>query len=149
MRETLMELEQVSCGYGSKTLVHNISMKVKAGEILCLLGPNGVGKTTLFKTILGFLKLKSGKILIEGEEITNWSRKQMAKAIAYVPQSHQPAFLRAHRCSEGMSASGDRRTLEGHRHGVRFKANPGHQDLDVRLSKNGELLTTRNQPPKL
>jgi iron complex transport system ATP-binding protein len=92
MSETLMELDRVCCGYGNRTVIKDISLQLKSGEILCLLGPNGVGKTTLFKTILGFLKIKGGKILIEGEEITNWGRKEMAKAIAYVPQSHHPAF---------------------------------------------------------
>ncbi|OBR93900.1 putative ABC transporter ATP-binding protein [Clostridium ragsdalei P11] len=87
-----LEIKNVSCGYSTKVIVKNISMSVSSGEILCLLGPNGVGKTTFFKTILGFLKLKDGEILLDGENIHNWSRKQLAKNIGYVPQAHTPPF---------------------------------------------------------
>ena len=87
-----LEVKNVSCGYSTKVVVKDISMSVSSGEILCLLGPNGVGKTTFFKTILGFLKLKGGEILLDGENIHNWSRKQLAKNIGYVPQAHTPPF---------------------------------------------------------
>ncbi len=88
MEQDLLELNQISCGYGKKIIIKDITLTMKRGEIVCLLGPNGVGKTTLFKTILGFIQLKNGKILIEGEDISGWNRKKMAKAIAYVPQAH-------------------------------------------------------------
>ncbi|WPC40372.1 ABC transporter ATP-binding protein [Clostridium sp. JS66] len=87
-----LEIKNVVCGYGKKNVVNNISMNVNSGEILCLLGPNGVGKTTFFKTILGFLKLKGGEILVDGKNIHSCSRKQLAKIIGYVPQSHTPPF---------------------------------------------------------
>lgn len=87
-----LEINNAVCGYGSKKVIEDISFDVKSGEILCLLGPNGVGKTTLFKTILGFLKLQSGEILIEGDNVKNWSRNRLAKAIGYVPQAHTPPF---------------------------------------------------------
>lgn len=87
-----LEIKNAVCGYGSKNIVNGISMNVSSGEILCLLGPNGVGKTTFFKTILGFLKLKGGQILIDGKNIYDCSRKQLAKVIGYVPQSHTPPF---------------------------------------------------------
>jgi ABC-type cobalamin/Fe3+-siderophores transport systems, ATPase components len=87
-----LEVINVSCGYGANTIVKDISMNVDEGEILCILGPNGVGKTTFFKTILGFLKLQSGKILIDGQNISNWSKKKLAESIGYVPQAHTPPF---------------------------------------------------------
>jgi ABC-type cobalamin/Fe3+-siderophores transport systems, ATPase components len=87
-----LEVKNAMCGYGTRIVVKDISMNVSSGEILCLLGPNGVGKTTFFKTILGFLKLKGGEILLDGENIHNWSRKQLAKTIGYVPQAHTPPF---------------------------------------------------------
>ncbi|AKB33567.1 iron ABC transporter, ATP-binding protein [Methanosarcina siciliae HI350] len=89
-----MELKVVnaSCGYGKKTIISNISMKIKSGEIMCLLGPNGVGKTTLFKTILGLLELQSGDILLDGKNVKKWSKKDFAKVIGYVPQAHTPPF---------------------------------------------------------
>jgi len=87
-----LEVKNATCGYGTSIVVKDISMSVSSGEVLCLLGSNGVGKTTFFKTILGFLKLKGGEILLDGENINNWSRKQLAKTIGYVPQAHTPPF---------------------------------------------------------
>jgi iron complex transport system ATP-binding protein len=87
-----LEINHAICGYGSRTVLRDISLHVETGDILCLLGPNGVGKTTLFKSILGFLKLQGGEILLDGEDIQNWPRSRLAKAIAYVPQAHTPPF---------------------------------------------------------
>lgn len=87
-----LEVKNASCGYDSKTVIENISCEVNQGEILCILGPNGVGKTTLFKTILGFLQLKGGQILLNGQDISKHSRKSFAKSIGYVPQAHVPPF---------------------------------------------------------
>ncbi len=88
----LLELKDLACGYQSKVVVKDISLTVRSGEILSLLGPNGVGKTTIFKTILGFLKKKSGDIRLDDENIDHWSRRKLAKIIAYVPQEHTPPF---------------------------------------------------------
>lgn len=88
----ILGIDDVACGYGSKIILSGISLSVKSGEILCILGPNGVGKTTFFKTILGFLKIKNGKILINNENINTWSRKKVAKTIGYVPQAHTTPF---------------------------------------------------------
>lgn len=88
----MLDIDNVSCGYNSKTIVKNISVKVESGEILTLLGPNGVGKTTFFKTILGFLKLHGGEIKLDGQNIKDWKRNKLAKVIGYVPQAHIPPF---------------------------------------------------------
>ena len=69
-----------------------VSFALGQGDILCLLGPNGVGKTTLFKAILGFIKPTSGRILIDQKDMNGWSRSKLAKAVAFVPQVHQPVF---------------------------------------------------------
>ncbi|MFP4417080.1 MAG: ABC transporter ATP-binding protein [Chitinivibrionales bacterium] len=87
-----VELSNLCCGYGKKTVVKGVSLKVGAGESLCILGPNGVGKTTLFRTILGFLKAQEGTIHLEGKDIRYSSRKMIAQTIAYVPQAHTPPF---------------------------------------------------------
>lgn len=87
-----LEIKEVSCGYGDKNILSDVNFDIETGDILCILGPNGVGKTTLFKTILGFLKLQGGHIFLDGENIHNWSRKDFAKAIGYVPQAHTPPF---------------------------------------------------------
>lgn len=88
----LMKVENLSCGYNDKTILENINFSVNEGELWCILGPNGVGKTTLFKTILGLLKPKNGKIYIDNKEIDKWNEKEMAKLISYVPQVHVPPF---------------------------------------------------------
>lgn len=87
-----LDIVNLCCGYGTKSIVKDISLDVSSGEILCLLGPNGVGKTTFFKTILGFLKHQSGKILVDNEDMHTWTRKQIAEVLGYVPQSHAPPF---------------------------------------------------------
>ena len=87
-----LEVQNASCGYEGKTIVSGISLEMQAGDSLCLLGPNGVGKTTFFKTLLGLLILKSGKILLNGDDIKKWSRKTFAKKVGYVPQLHTPPF---------------------------------------------------------
>ena len=87
-----LEINNLSCGYGLNTIVKNLSVKVEAGEVLSLLGPNGVGKTTFFKTILGFLKPHGGEIILDGQNIKHWNRNKLAKAMGYVPQAHVPPF---------------------------------------------------------
>jgi iron complex transport system ATP-binding protein len=86
------EVQHADCGYGGSCILRDISLSIESGSILCLLGPNGVGKTTLFKSMLGFLKLKAGRILIDGEDISTWTIKKTAKTIGYVPQVHTPPF---------------------------------------------------------
>lgn len=87
-----LEICSAVCGYGDRVVVNGISFSVSSSEILCLLGPNGVGKTTLFKSILGFLRLRGGSILADGEDVLRWDRKRFAKTIGYVPQAHTPPF---------------------------------------------------------
>lgn len=87
-----LDIKDAVCGYGTKKVVGNISLSVQSGEVLCLLGPNGVGKTTFFKSILGFLKLLGGEILLNGEDIRSMSKMKFAKAVGYVPQAHTPPF---------------------------------------------------------
>jgi iron complex transport system ATP-binding protein len=87
-----IELDNISCGYGRNTVLRNVSFSVAAGEIVCLLGPNGVGKTTLFKTILGLIKPTEGEIKINGMNINSVKNSELARVIAYVPQAHIPPF---------------------------------------------------------
>jgi len=88
----MLEVKSVCCGYGEKVILKDVSFTLAPGELLCLLGPNGVGKTTLFKTILGSLKLLSGEILLHGQDITKLDLRHFARKIAYVPQAHTPPF---------------------------------------------------------
>lgn len=88
-----LELRNVDCGYSiGKAVLKDVSFSVGNGEICCLLGPNGVGKTTLFKTILNLLKPLSGIILLDGRKTAKWSYAEMAQNMAYVSQFHNPPF---------------------------------------------------------
>lgn len=87
-----LEALHLSCGYGTTEVVADASFCLASGEVLCLLGPNGVGKTTLFKAILGFLPLNRGEIRLEGKSIAAMSHKRLATLLGYVPQLHEPPF---------------------------------------------------------
>jgi ABC-type cobalamin/Fe3+-siderophores transport system ATPase subunit len=87
-----ISVEQITAGYRGKAVINDISLEVASGEVLCLLGANGSGKTTLFKTILGLMKPISGRVCVDGEDISRCSRQQLAKTLGYVPQAHTPPF---------------------------------------------------------
>jgi ABC-type cobalamin/Fe3+-siderophores transport system ATPase subunit len=87
-----LELSDGRCGYGEAAVLKGISLTVETGEVLCILGPNGTGKTTLFKSILGLLKLQAGSLKLDGKELSVLSRAQVARLIGYIPQAHQPPF---------------------------------------------------------
>ena len=88
-----LELRDVTCGYErGRPVLENVNLSVSSGEICCILGPNGVGKTTLFKCILRLLPPQSGEVCINGENIVKWSAGSMAKMTAYVAQMHIPPF---------------------------------------------------------
>lgn len=88
----ILEIKDASFGYSKRTVLKDISFEVTSGEFFCLLGPNGVGKTTLFKSILGFIDVRGGEITLNGQNIRKWSKPRLAKAIGYVPQAHTPPF---------------------------------------------------------
>jgi ABC-type cobalamin/Fe3+-siderophores transport system ATPase subunit len=88
----ILELRDVSCGYGQRTVLSGVNLTVSEGENLCLLGPNGVGKTTLFRTILGAIAPQRGEVRVEGKSLHGHSRRQRAKLMAYVPQAHTAPF---------------------------------------------------------
>lgn len=87
-----IEVKNASFRYGEKEIFENISFSVKAGEIFCILGPNGCGKTTLLDCILGILKLNSGEVLINQLSKNKLKQKQLAEIMAYVPQIHERTF---------------------------------------------------------
>jgi iron complex transport system ATP-binding protein len=87
-----IEVKDLSCGYHGKTVISNINMTIKNGELWCVLGVNGIGKTTFFKTLLGLLKPETGSVSFDGVNISQMKRSELAKNIAYVPQNHIPPF---------------------------------------------------------
>ena len=84
--------KNISCGYNGKPVLTGISFTISGGENVCILGPNGVGKTTLFKTMLGLLKPLGGEISFNGRSRSEYSVREMAQIVAYVPQAHHPPF---------------------------------------------------------
>ncbi len=88
----ILSIKNVSCGYGSKVVLSDINIDIEKGEVLCILGPNGVGKTTLFKTILGFIRMMGGDIFIDEISIKKMSARNKARLMGYVPQVHDPPF---------------------------------------------------------
>jgi len=86
----VLSVKHVEAGYGESTILRDISIEVKPGQVVCLMGRNGVGKTTLTKTIMGSIKAKSGSITYEEQDITKLAPYQRAKlGIGYVPQGRE------------------------------------------------------------
>ena len=82
-----LELAGVSSGYGEALVVRDVSLDVRPGEIFALLGKNGMGKSTLLKTVMGFLPAKAGRIELSGNDITGLPPHRVARRdIAYTPQ---------------------------------------------------------------
>ncbi|SHN67894.1 ABC transporter ATP-binding protein [Desulfitobacterium chlororespirans] len=89
----LFELKDGVCGYSAhKPVLRDINFTLTDGEVLCLLGANGVGKSTLFKSMLALIPILGGTLSIDGENILRWSRAKIAQKIGYVPQSTNPPF---------------------------------------------------------
>jgi len=82
----LLEVNGIEFAYGSTPTLKDISLSVESEEILTLLGPNGVGKTTLLKCLNKVLVPKGGSVLVDGEDIYKVSRRDAAKKMGYVPQ---------------------------------------------------------------
>lgn len=87
-----MKIENLSFAYGDHEVLKKVSFTAENGEFLSVLGPNGVGKSTLFRCMLGLLKPSAGEITIDGRSIHSMSAAQLARQIAYIPQSHNPVF---------------------------------------------------------
>lgn len=83
---------RLAIGYGDRVVGRDLDIALSTGEVLALLGPNGGGKTTLLKTLLGLLAPRSGEVRLDERSITDYSARERARLIAYVPQSHVSTF---------------------------------------------------------
>lgn len=86
----MLAVQQLEAGYGESVILRSVTLKVKPGQVVCLLGRNGVGKTTLMKSIMGVLKARRGSISYNGADITKRAPGERAKqGIGYVPQGRE------------------------------------------------------------
>jgi len=88
----VLKVESLAFGFPGRTVGRDVSFELAAGEVMCVLGPNGGGKTTLFRTVLGLLEKHSGSITLDGRPIESLSRAGIARLIGYVPQGHSGYF---------------------------------------------------------
>ena len=85
-----LEVDDVRVAYGRTEVIFGVSLEVPSGTLMCLMGRNGVGKTTLLNAVLGLQPLRSGQVRIDGRDIGKLKPHQRARAgIGYVPQGHQ------------------------------------------------------------
>jgi iron complex transport system ATP-binding protein len=84
--------QNLTIGYSDRVVGRSLDVALEQGEVLALLGPNGGGKTTLLKTLLGILAPQAGEVAIGGRALTGISIRERARLIAYVPQVHMPTF---------------------------------------------------------
>lgn len=87
-----IEVKNLSFAYGSHQVLHDINFGAEYGEFLSVLGPNGVGKSTLFRCMLGLLTPTAGTTVIDGTDIVQLSPRDLSRRAAYIPQSHSPVF---------------------------------------------------------
>ena len=87
-----LSVEHLSFSYHRQEVLRDISFDLKPGEVLSVLGPNGVGKSTLFRCILNFLQGYTGRVLVGDTDVRTCTQRERAQKIAYIPQVHRPTF---------------------------------------------------------
>lgn len=88
-----LEAKDVQCGWEADSPVQRfVTFSVDAGEVCCILGPNGCGKTTLLKTMMGLIPRQAGRVSLDGKDVRKIPPKERARAMAYVSQGHNPPF---------------------------------------------------------
>jgi urea transport system ATP-binding protein len=86
----MLEISGLNVAYGESQVLWDVSLTVPAGSVICLMGRNGVGKTTLLKTIMGLLPARSGRIAFDGADLTGRRPEdRMSRGIGYVPQGRE------------------------------------------------------------
>ena len=85
--QLLLRAEGLTAGYGKVPILHDVSLEVRAGEMVSVIGPNGAGKSTTFKAIVGFVHAARGRVTFDGQEITGLRPDEvLPRGLAYVPQ---------------------------------------------------------------
>lgn len=89
----VLEIRDAAFSYDDiENIFEGINLKVEKGDVVCILGPNGCGKTTLIKCLNKLHELKEGAVFINGKNIKNINRREIARNIGYIPQGHIPTF---------------------------------------------------------
>jgi len=88
----MLDVKEISISYGMCEILHDVSLSLNAGNVAVLLGANGAGKTTLIKAVNGTLPLSKGEIILDGQPITGFSRREIARNIAVVAQENETRF---------------------------------------------------------
>lgn len=83
----MLKISSLTVGYGSENVLWNVSFNVSPGEIMALIGPNGAGKSTLIRAVSGVLKIKSGHVRFDNQNLTSLHNKERAKILGVVPQA--------------------------------------------------------------
>ena len=125
----IFEVKSGSFGYEKAHILNDISFEVQNGEVMSVLGPNGVGKTTLLKCMMGFLKWNRGQTCIDGTPLQQMKSKEIWRRIAYVPQAKGAAF----------SYSALDMVVLGRSAHVGTFGKPGKEDVSVALQAMEEI----------
>src|SRR2546428_8580398 len=103
----MLSINGLDVAYGQSQVLWGVDLEVGPGELVCLMGRNGVGKTTLLKTAIGLLPVRSGRVTFDGADITAWSPDRRARAgIGYVPRDARSFRISPSRRTCGWPCSG-------------------------------------------
>ena len=134
-----LTIKQLSAGYGKMEILHNFDLFVSKAQSLCLIGPNGAGKSTILHSIYGFTNIFSGKIEIDGKEITNMTPAQKLKSVgvAYILQDN--SVFPDMTVEENLLMGGY----------IKDKTEESYQEAEKILGKYERLRNRRNQKAKV
>ena len=134
-----LTIKNLNAGYGKMEILHNFDLCVSKAQSLCLIGPNGAGKSTILDSIYGFTNIFSGKIEIDGKEITNLSPAEKLKSvgIAYILQDN--SVFPDMTVEENLLMGGF----------IKDKTEESFQEAERILDKYERLRNRRNQPAKV
>jgi ABC-type branched-subunit amino acid transport system ATPase component len=84
---SVLVADKIAAGYGAGDIIHGVSVRVEPGEVASIVGPNGSGKSTLLKSLVGILRISSGRVLVGDRDVTGLPPEEVARAgVGYVPQ---------------------------------------------------------------